>query len=61
MSDNFISWSYVLISMLNVDDPYTLDQLKDPQMNALIVRPLVDRLYDPEDICIGECYQLRKF
>jgi len=42
--------------MPNVDDPYTLDQLKDPQMNALIVRPLVDRLYDPEDICIGEYY-----
>jgi hypothetical protein len=36
------------------DDPYTLDQLRAPRMNVLIVRPLVDRLYDPDDISVGK-------
>lgn len=36
------------------DDPYTSEQLRDPQMNMLIVRPLVDRLYDPGDVSIGK-------
>ncbi|OAF62428.1 hypothetical protein VC83_00731 [Pseudogymnoascus destructans] len=33
-----------------LDDLYTLEQLKDPRMNIRIVRPLVDPLYDPDDI-----------
>ncbi|KAL0936917.1 nonselective cation channel [Colletotrichum truncatum] len=37
------------------DDPYTLDQLREPRMNALVVRPLVDRLYDPDDPTIVYC------
>lgn len=39
----------------HLDDPYTLDQLRQPQMNVAIVRPLVDRLYDENDISIGMC------
>lgn len=39
---------------VRTDDPYTLVQLRDPRMNALIVRPLVDRLYDPKDCSVGE-------
>lgn len=37
----------------SIEDPYTLDQLKEPRMNVLIVKPLVDRLYDDEDVSIG--------
>ena len=32
------------------DDPYSTEQLRSPRMNALIVRPLVDHLYDPDDV-----------
>ncbi|EJT73539.1 nonselective cation channel [Gaeumannomyces tritici R3-111a-1] len=38
-----------------VDDAYSLDQLKDPRLNKLVVRPLVDRLYDADDISIVYC------
>lgn len=37
-----------------IEDPYTMDQLKEPRMNVLIVKPLVDRLYDESDISIGK-------
>lgn len=36
-----------------IEDPYTLDQLTSPRVNTLVVRPLVDRLYDPDDMSIG--------
>jgi hypothetical protein len=36
------------------DDPYTIEQLQDIRMNALIVRPMVDKLYDPKDLSIGK-------
>ncbi|OLN81324.1 Calcium channel YVC1-like protein 5 [Colletotrichum chlorophyti] len=39
----------------SIDDPYTLDQLTDPRMNILVVRPLVDRLYNPKDITMVYC------
>ncbi|KAI3543279.1 nonselective cation channel [Colletotrichum filicis] len=39
----------------SIDDPYTLSQLSDPRMNILIVRPLVERLYHPNDITIVYC------
>jgi hypothetical protein len=29
------------------------EQLKEPQMNMIIVRPLIDRLYDPHNISVG--------
>ncbi|KAH8891150.1 hypothetical protein GQ53DRAFT_649168, partial [Thozetella sp. PMI_491] len=38
-----------------IDDPYTMEQLTEPKMNSLIVRPLVNRLYDPTDISIVYC------
>ena len=38
-----------------VDDPYSLDQLKSPRMNASVLRPLVDYLYDPDDVSIVYC------
>ncbi|KAK1959663.1 nonselective cation channel [Colletotrichum eremochloae] len=41
--------------MASIDDPYTLDQLSDPRMNVLIVRPLVERLFHPKDITIVYC------
>ncbi|OOQ89678.1 receptor-activated Ca2+-permeable cation channel [Penicillium brasilianum] len=37
------------------DDPYTSEQLRDPQMNLRIVRPLVDQLYDSEDVSTVYC------
>ena len=38
---------------VEVDDSYTLESFRAPKLNALLVRPLVDRLHDPEDISIG--------
>ncbi|KAM5354734.1 hypothetical protein ACJ41O_001381 [Fusarium nematophilum] len=35
--------------LASIDDPYTLDQLTSPRVTALVVRPLVDRLYNPDD------------
>lgn len=37
------------------DDPYSLEQLKSPRMNVSVVRPLVDHLYDPDDVSIVYC------
>jgi len=38
-----------------VDDPYTLDQLKAPRLNNLVVKPLVDKLYNPDDLSVVYC------
>ena len=38
-----------------IEDPYSVEQLREPRMNVLIVKPLVDRLYDEDDISIGRC------
>ncbi|THX33612.1 receptor-activated Ca2+-permeable cation channel [Aureobasidium pullulans] len=38
-----------------IDDPYSLDQLKSPRMNTAVVRPLLDHLYDPDDVSIVWC------
>lgn len=35
-----------------IEDPYTTDQLREPRMNVLIVKPLVDRLFDEDDISV---------
>ena len=37
-----------------IEDPYTLEQLRSVRMNVMIVRPLIDRLYDPDDVSIGK-------
>lgn len=39
--------------LASIEDPYSMDQLKEPRMNVLIVKPLVDRLFDADDISIG--------
>lgn len=36
-----------------IEDPYSIEQLREPRMNVLIVKPMVDRLYDEDDISIG--------
>ncbi|KAH7176625.1 hypothetical protein EDB81DRAFT_44736 [Dactylonectria macrodidyma] len=41
--------------LASIDDPYTLEHFRDPKMNALVVRPLVDRLYNPNDISTVYC------
>ncbi|KAH8677141.1 hypothetical protein BGZ61DRAFT_457673 [Ilyonectria robusta] len=41
--------------LASIDDPYTLEHFRDPKMNALVVRPLVDRLYNPDDISVVYC------
>lgn len=39
----------------SIDDPYSLEQLKSPRMNVAVVRPLVDHLYDADDVSIVYC------
>lgn len=41
--------------MTDADDPYSIEQLRDPRMNVSVVRPLVDRLYELNDVSISEC------
>jgi hypothetical protein len=36
------------------DDPYSLEQLRDPRMNISVVRPLVDKLYELDDVSISK-------
>ena len=40
-------------SLILLDDPYSLDQLRSPRMNISIVRPLVDKYHDMYDISVG--------
>lgn len=51
------SWTPViqLADAWCVDDPYSVDQLKSPRLNNAVVRPMVDHLYDPEDVSIVYC------
>jgi hypothetical protein len=42
-----------------IEDPYSIEQLREPRMNVLIVKPLVDRLYDEDDISIGLCPDIK--
>ncbi|KAF2429535.1 hypothetical protein EJ08DRAFT_698251 [Tothia fuscella] len=43
------------IILASIDDPYTLEQLQGPRINVALVRPLVDRLYDRDDISVVYC------
>lgn len=36
-----------------VEDYLSLDQLRDVRINVSVVRPLVDKLYEQDDISIG--------
>jgi hypothetical protein len=38
-----------------LDDPYSLEQLKDPRMNASVIRPLVDQYYKLQDVSVVYC------
>ncbi|KAL8951944.1 MAG: hypothetical protein Q9222_002128 [Ikaeria aurantiellina] len=44
----------------HIDDPYSLEQLRAPRMNSLMVRPMVDRLYALGDISIVYCLLVNK-
>ncbi|KAJ3494219.1 hypothetical protein NLG97_g4220 [Lecanicillium saksenae] len=41
--------------LASIDDPYTMDHFRQPSLNALVVRPLVDRLYNARDSSIVYC------
>ncbi|RTE79092.1 hypothetical protein BHE90_006406 [Fusarium euwallaceae] len=41
--------------LASIDDSYTIESFRTPKLNALLVRPLVNRLHDPEDISIVYC------
>ncbi|KAK4119409.1 hypothetical protein N657DRAFT_650228 [Parathielavia appendiculata] len=41
--------------MAAIDDPYTLDELRAPHIDHQVVRPLVNRLYNPRDAAIVYC------
>jgi hypothetical protein len=36
-----------------LDDPYSIEQLKAPRMNISVVRPLVEAFYEMQDVSIG--------
>lgn len=40
-----------------VEDYMSLEQLRDVRINISVIRPLVDKLYDLDDISIGEPVQ----
>ncbi|KAF2233741.1 receptor-activated Ca2+-permeable cation channel [Viridothelium virens] len=39
----------------SIDDPYSPEQLRSPRMVGAVVRPLVDHLYDPDDVSVVYC------
>lgn len=45
--------------MSAIDDTYTYEELRGPHMDHQVVRPLVDRLYNPEDAALGLCLGLQ--
>lgn len=44
---------YAFLLTTAADDPYTLEHFREPRVNSLVVRPLVDRLYSDKDISMG--------
>ena len=44
----------------SLEDPYSLDQLRAPRINASVVRPLANRLFDMNDISIVYCLLVNK-
>jgi hypothetical protein len=51
-------WAFIIpratSANLYSDDPYSLDQLRDPRINVSIVRPLVDRLHELDDVSVSK-------
>ncbi|KAK6582309.1 hypothetical protein PZA11_004717 [Diplocarpon coronariae] len=43
-----------------IDDPYSIEQLRDPRMNLKTTRPLVDKYYDLNDVSIVYCLLLNR-
>ncbi len=41
--------------IVSIEDPYSQEQLRAPRINVAVVRPLVNRLWDHEDISIVYC------
>ncbi|KAI4140043.1 MAG: hypothetical protein L6R39_005981 [Caloplaca ligustica] len=39
----------------HIDDPYSLEQLRAPRLNTLVIRPLLDRFYKRRDRSIVYC------
>ena len=39
----------------SIEDPYSVEQLRSPRMNVALLRPLVDHLYDPDDVSVVYC------
>jgi hypothetical protein len=46
--------SLALLLRRELDDPYSIEQLRDPQMNLSVVRPLVDKFYELNDVSISK-------
>ncbi|KAI9148927.1 Calcium channel YVC1 [Paramyrothecium foliicola] len=44
-----------LFILASIDDPYTIEQLTSPRMTTMVVRPLAQRLYNPDDISMVYC------
>lgn len=43
-----------MILIVQIDDPYSIEQLRDPRMNVSVVRPLVDRCYEDQDLSMSK-------
>ncbi|KAI4189199.1 MAG: hypothetical protein L6R41_001642 [Letrouitia leprolyta] len=44
----------------HIDDPYSLEQLRAPRLNTLVIRPLVERFYDLKDVSIVYCILINR-
>ena len=44
----------------SLEDPYSLDQLRAPRINASVVRPLANRLFDLNDVSVVYCLLVNK-
>jgi hypothetical protein len=49
------AWSIrQLLTEVESDDPYSIEQLRDPRMNLSVIRPLVDKFYEMNDASISK-------
>lgn len=44
----------------SLEDPYSLDQLRAPRINAAVVRPLANRLFELNDVSVVYCLLVNK-
>lgn len=45
----------------NISDPYTLEQLRAPRLNTSVVRPMMEQLYDLQDVSIVYALLVNRF